>query len=388
MTVVVAWLSGSTAILCWDSAITRAGREPKNQQSSFGELQVLDGRAVEEGAIKLCDIAGLPALVTGDVGTAGAFAKELIALLDKHDLRTALARLDPVFRGCKEAFSLIFAHPLEGRIVLTRYASTSGLMEMNEPDPNTCWIDGSLPEHLKSLIRTGAYAVEGMPLEPPRKLLALLALMQAMGVAYYLPEHGVGGAFCGATFDGTITWQEPIIYLLSNTPTLEAAMSEAGTDGVSTTDPFQMIRCQVSDWVGLVGSSITRRFVVLHSPSERRTEEELRAFVQTFPDPFKWLVPSSAYAFIDTSKQRVVVALTRTDPPSPLVQIRSNPDVVAPDGLIFHRLREPLDPRFWDFVVFVDKPTGTQVAAHIGRIDLEHAIDDSSLLPSLKPPGS
>ncbi len=98
--------------------------------------------------------------------TAGAFAKELIALLDKHDLRAALARLDPVFRGCPEAFSLIFAHPLEGRIVLTRYASTSGLMEMNEPDPNTCWIDGSLPEHLKSLIRTGAYAVEGMTNNP------------------------------------------------------------------------------------------------------------------------------------------------------------------------------------------------------------------------------
>jgi hypothetical protein len=70
VTLALAWLDGDVAYLCWDSAIARIGGTVQVPISSFGEAQDVDGTPVEEGAIKLHQVAGLPVLIAGPVRRA------------------------------------------------------------------------------------------------------------------------------------------------------------------------------------------------------------------------------------------------------------------------------------------------------------------------------
>lgn len=61
MTMLLAWLRGDEAMLCFDSAVTgKSGDLPTFEVSSFGEKQDVDGVPVEERVLKLVDVAGMP----------------------------------------------------------------------------------------------------------------------------------------------------------------------------------------------------------------------------------------------------------------------------------------------------------------------------------------
>lgn len=78
--------------------------------------------------------------------------------------------------------------------------------------------------------------------------MAVLATMQGLGIANYLPREGVGGAMCGARYDGAIHWQGDIVYLVSD-PNRLAHVTDGDGGVAERFQLFHTVRCHVSNGV-------------------------------------------------------------------------------------------------------------------------------------------
>jgi hypothetical protein len=307
MTIAVAWLSGDEAIMCADSAITAPRGVRPNPLSSFGEVQDVDGTPVEEGAIKLIEVGDMAVMIAGNVTKALACCEELWSEYETRGVREALLYNHALFKDTEDYFALIIAHRLDGRTVLTVYSSPEGVFFQD--DGWRVWTIGPLPDHLKRTIRGVAKGIERMPISAARKLMAMIAAMQALGIKEYLPRHNVGGAMCGLRYDGALHWQDPIVFLMSNPPQLAKSYAAARAASASS-NTFQLIRSQVVNGVGFITSSITDTTTVLTSPVEQRSREELIRLATSLPFPGSPFAPVGCYVFVDISKQRAVVTMT------------------------------------------------------------------------------
>jgi hypothetical protein len=340
------------------------GGELRVPVSSFGEQQDVNGTPVEEGAIKLVEVGAFPVLIVGNVRPALAFCDELERELETREVREALTVLHPIFANA-EHFTMVIAHQIKGRTVLTLYSSTEGVLVKD--DGWRVWVLGALPDPLARTIRTAAHGIEHrIPIDGAAKLMALLSVMQALGIGNYLPQHGVGGAMCGARYDGSLRWQDPILFLISDPVQLgqlqlQLQLPERTIDvaPAEAADPFHKVRCHVIDGVGVVISSIAQRVTLLTRPRGAIDPSTVQSILQSIPVRNGPVAQVGYYALIDTSKQRVVLAIPRRVQRSSLVRVADTGTDVSLilSSTIVGILGEDLAQDRWELVVCAEKDT-------------------------------
>lgn len=357
-------------MLCFDSAVTgKSGDLPTFEVSSFGEKQDVDGVPVEERVLKLVDVAGMPVLLSGDAATAMQFCRRLkVQMTVDTDVRRALGTLHTSVKA-DPAFTVVIAHMLNDRAVLTEYSSRDGIASMNEPMPGVTFQAGSLPDSLKRLVQSIVTLARSAGLDAESELMTVVSALQMMGLAHYLPSFGVGGTFVGARFGSAgLVWQSDIVYM---TTTAER-LALAGGRGVA--GAFDTVRVRLVEGKAVVGSSINRSITLLQPPrfiGDGTPDEALSKLVD---DPGSWVGPAKYFALAHAGRQRVVLVVTRTEPLSDLITVVDSPDpklrIVCTNNGLRDELLRSLEPNKFEVIVLVEKTQPHTCSRYRATVDL------------------
>ena len=216
MTLIVAWKDGDDAFLIGDSAVTSRVRHALDKQTSFGQEQLHDEFAVEEGAIKIWQLTSrLLVGVSGRVDGARSFIRKLReALAVGTPVDTALAELAATHRASgDERYVLVFAQSTEHQTHLIRFDSAA-----SDESDDPVWILGSADERTRALVTERIATIAGAsdPRNTPDIKLALaVASMNALNITEHLTSSFIGGAFFGARISPQgVHWQQDMTLLL------------------------------------------------------------------------------------------------------------------------------------------------------------------------------
>jgi ATP-dependent protease HslVU (ClpYQ) peptidase subunit len=216
VTLIVAWQRGEDAFIVGDSAVTTLGTHAGQPLTSFGQPQQHDNFAVEEGAIKIWEIApNMIVGVAGHVARARAFLDEVRQeLAAGGELNDILSRLcSSLEEEGERRFQLVFAHRVHGHTELFRIDSQDA-EDTDEP----VWILGSGDDRVRALVTERIKRIGGN--DDPRatadlKLAAAVASLNALNVTEHLTPSFIGGTFFGARLSASgLSWQDDLALLL------------------------------------------------------------------------------------------------------------------------------------------------------------------------------
>lgn len=261
MTMVLAWTDRYGAYICADSVASHK-RPPRDEQTSFGELQVEAGSTREEMSIKVLRLPGPTlAAICGDASAGISFLHKLEKhlRLTKESLESLLNTL-PIDLDDERAFAAVFATISAGALEVKLF-NPYGLSAATIDQERKVIILGSLPAQLRERPTAIAYKAQGLPLPPEGRLAAVLTSLQSHSVTNSLMKHGIGGAFFGAHISTQgVLWQPEISYLCYR-------MSPNGNEIEDET----RIRVLVKDEIGVVISGV-KDHQIKAFPSPLRSE--------------------------------------------------------------------------------------------------------------------
>lgn len=323
MTFLAAWKDPERIVLCADTAVT-SGSVLATAQSSFGEAHLNTQTRVEEAALKLCRVS--PHVLAGVVGDANpAFAfldrvhDQLVHGFPEGGLRNLLGSLERTAEG---SFGLAFGHLVEGHPSLTFFTSTGGVSNLDDMDSAALLSAGSLPEHLRRLVKQVSTAT-GRDLPRDVARIAVLSFVQSLGVHDYLMPVGVGGAFFMAFVDrGGVNWQPDVNFILyppgvyGSTPTFTERDKAEIAANLPVVDSISYVRTLVRDDCGLavtsMGSPSARAFASPSCPHVSSAEAFERFVRSVLPSPFRGLEVGRFFAFISKAYRKVVLLARAT----------------------------------------------------------------------------
>lgn len=281
MTLVAGWLDHGDVFLVGDTALTHGG-PAASPTTTFGELQSLDGRTVEEITPKIVRLA--KDFAVGFSGSVPQAEKLFNLLLD--DMRRGTTPIAALERS-RPFFDEIGAPPLDALIAfvdggvarMVRFSTTGGL----DLNPGPICIVGSAPLPLEAEVRRRLSDLR--ELDGPHvheRLVAALAKVQSLSVSMPLTQFGIGGVFLGLVVSSAFgsQWQEPITYVVFAPPVLEGGRFAARGPLVS------LIHCFVMEEAGVVfSSSLPNTLRVLDSPwtPGRATREHMSMLKRRYP---------------------------------------------------------------------------------------------------------
>lgn len=211
MTFVIGCIDGADGYLFCDSALSHDG-PPQARESSFGELQLLDDRTVEERMLKILDL--VPGVSVGIVGYIIP-ALEFVEVI-RTALRVGGGDLPAVLEKHRHVasdglrFELMFVESKGGRarIIVFVPGRPLGLFEHNG-----VMTIGSLSYELKSVMVRTITKLRRLAMPPEVRVAATLVGLQMLSVRNVLPQQGVGGAFFGLHIKPNgVAWQPAIEY--------------------------------------------------------------------------------------------------------------------------------------------------------------------------------
>lgn len=341
MTAILAWLDDHGAYLCCDSAVSSSAmRPPRDAQSSFGEWQTVDGRPVEEAALKVFPVSSLEVFSGGEgviAGVVGDLHAAMTTLkLIFTDPRVMEGRLEEVLRtlapqvtGTKPEFILVFAHNETGGPTLCRLSTREGFVTTRSTRPEDVWILGSLPATCRGIAAQSVAALRETGFDSSSVLMSALVLLQSLGISNYLPQHGVGGAFFGVqlTSTGDVIWQDDICYYVYR----PALFSNVSPGELKDEEDILRVRCQVRDSLGLITSSLANAntMKVLVPPGYRRPEERFRHVAS---DPALelgvWSVPTCHVGLLDTAGRKAISVVKQAPNSIGMLEFERNDDTM------------------------------------------------------------
>jgi hypothetical protein len=314
MTLVVAWIHQGAAFMAGDSAVSHRGAAPADT-SSFGELQLNDGMAIEEMTPKVLRLADhVLAGFSGDVRRAAQFMNLTWRSLAAGEALLQIVRqLSPAFDD-GPCFRIVFAHTEGGAPRRLLYSSRGEI----DPDPGHFCVLGSATDAIAAEART---RIEGLAtvgdLPDDVVIAASLANLQALGVHNWLPAYRIGGAFFGAYVRPGIgaTWQPPITYVLYPPNGFDGrTFTRWKTKGPNAA--ASLIHTRIHHEAGIVFSSLLQNTLrILPSPwtGRRSGNEWNEALRQVYPDG-RVLTPddnTSYFTFINIGKPKALVLKRR-----------------------------------------------------------------------------
>lgn len=243
MTYVIGWHDGSSAYLVADSAITHSG-EPREPMSSMGEAPFVDdpGETCEESSLKIVPL-GVRCLGSycGDVESALWFLDALKPYVDDPSLPDRIASVERrqgpfLAKKDSEHFEVLIARVASSsRTELMRYSSRSPKLLRMAP-PGSGHDIGSLPDKHRSSIRSMCARTLQEQDARDYGLAIALGMAHQMAATEYFLQHGVGGAFVGASvgLDGA-RWQPDCRFFFYDPAAL-------GTMRFTSEPPMQMQR--------------------------------------------------------------------------------------------------------------------------------------------------
>jgi hypothetical protein len=213
VTALIGWISGGSAVLLCDSAVT-TNVSPDRSESAFGEPALYDdGLYIYEGAAKLQQFDSVLAGIVGDFEAGDEFLQWIAPCFARQeDLRTLVGRAAEHKHTARGPdFDLVIARHTEGQPQILRFRSKKQVLT-TAPLPCIQGSFGADSENtkfwtrwLKGVVRCSPYADD--------QLVLMMATLQLAAFSTDLMELGVGGTFYGAIVskDG-VAWSADTTY--------------------------------------------------------------------------------------------------------------------------------------------------------------------------------
>lgn len=320
MTILLAWMDHFGGWLFADSAGTHQN-PPRHSFTSFGELQTLDSKTVEEIAIKISRLPGdTIAAACGDSWSAQRFldltSRELATRGIDH-LASILSDLLIVARDW-DPFALIFMRTTHDSHQLMWFDNVNGpsmpisseeaVALLTHQDKYNLYLAGSPSPGLSQQLVYTIASIRKSNLPPILCQMTVLAYLQSLGISEILPAQGIGGAFWSIRlFRGECHWQEDITYIIYN-PGMFVPMFEPDPSWpilYQTKSHPDMVRCVIRDGIGFVISSVERKSLSLGPLGSQQSD--LSAAHPKVEQPQRYFAPCRYLAFLSRMGRRVVL---------------------------------------------------------------------------------
>lgn len=264
MTFVIGQVIRDHVFLFCDSALThRRNSVLTTRYSTFGQLQDLDDRKVEEAMLKVMRLPRdvVVGIAFDDLDEALGLVKQLRARLAiKRKSITDCVRSLCISRGAPKVEMLIGWHEQHGQLWL--FDNQIGLTEDVGPGRSACI--GSLPHSLLVPFSNIIARFGEVPIPRDMFMAGALVSLQAFSVFENLPQHGVGGTFFAVNVgsDGVL-WQPDIAYAIAS------PMPHDANDPSSAIVSYIYSHVEDGDvWVSSTEPRFTRNFRVVHDETE------------------------------------------------------------------------------------------------------------------------
>lgn len=306
MTLLLGFAREDEVYLFADSAATLRGRTPKDDYSSFGQLQRRDEAAIEERALKIVHVRNDLVVAICGVADHGFACTEFLRTAIGASARDVMdvflaSRPWPVRADC----TLMLAYMDRGRARLCEWHAS-------EPDafvdvkPGVLSVAGSSstdPAMHAEIVETVAELCCHPAMSGQHLLVSITAALQMIGAHNDLMGIGIGGAFVGVFVNRAgVVWQEDTVYLLYSSRLLREPRGGAPAIG-----PIVAVYPRASAVFLSTRAPKSRETLMMSSSVSTTTPREwIDAHYSSTSEDGR-LLKAAYYSFVDTLTRRIVI---------------------------------------------------------------------------------